>query len=793
MATIRNSITLTDRMTPTLRSIMKAMDSTLRAMERLDRQTNNGTMSRAYKRAVKDVQAANNAILKLKNQTDKASQSANQAQRSYTNMSSAATRAGTAMSALGGNATSFIQSLAAGVYLAEKLMNTLSGVMETADASRSQVARLGLYNTTNTTNEEYYGRVLSTAMDTRTGLTDTADLTNKILISGVFDGESAIDSAIGTAGLINKAMVAGGSTAEESSRALRQLTQGLASGVLQGDELRSIREQTPYFAQVLAEGLGKIDKQFEGIGIGDLKELGSQGVLTSDKIIQAMWAMQDEINNDFSQMPKTFGQAMTSMGNLWQYFLWMLSDAEGPLGKINSMMWQFVDYLQTPKGLEFMNTIAIGLNIIATLISVAMAKIGEFIVFLQDNSAIAQSIFIALATVAIAAAVAVFVAWVAATWPILLVIGLIALISYQFLKAGYTASEVVGFIVGIVMAAAAIIWDIILMVAYIIIWTAAIILVAVIGLGAGIILIILGVVQLIIWAAMLIGTILLAILTVIQTVFLLGKAAVQTFVNGVISLFYGMAQVVIGILGSIAKAIDAVFGSNLSGAVSGWSSTLEGKYTAFIQDNDPSKTMDEIGDAWNKFGSSVESAFTSDRYNLYGEIGGVIGSSGNAIEGILDAANGGSSILDGLALDPSSMYNMGSSWGSGLVDEIGGLNLGIPSNSILGNMSGSNALDALDALTGGSGGAGGSGGSGVPIDGGNLDSVGSINSDVSLADEDLQLLRDMAAREYLLQLQTVTPVANVTFGDVKETADVGKIIEVIEQMVEEQMATSLVD
>ena len=81
---------------------------------------------------------------------------------------------------------------------------------------------------------------------------------------------------------------------------------------------------------------------------------------------------------------------------------------------------------------------------------------------------------------------------------------------------------------------------------------------------------------------------------------------------------------------------------------------------------------------------------------------------------------------------------------------------------------------------------------GININGGNLDSVGSINSDVNLSDEDIQLLRDMAARDYLLQVQSITPVANVTFGDVRETADVNKIVEVIETMVDEQMATALV-
>ena len=83
-------------------------------------------------------------------------------------------------------------------------------------------------------------------------------------------------------------------------------------------------------------------------------------------------------------------------------------------------------------------------------------------------------------------------------------------------------------------------------------------------------------------------------------------------------------------------------------------------------------------------------------------------------------------------------------------------------------------------------------GGGVNVAGGNLDSVGSIKNDVNINDEDIQLLRDMAARDYLLNLQQVTPVAHISFGDVRETADVNKIMDVIENMVEEQMATSLV-
>lgn len=771
MANIRNSISMTDRMTPTLRSILKSMDSMMKVMQNLDKASNNGKQSKAYKRAEKDIQRANNALIKMDNYTQRTGHSASQAATQYGHLGKAVSSVSNGMRAVGSSSHFFLQSLASAVYLAQKLANQVSGIMTTADTSRAQVARLGLYNTSQYTNDQLYGQIMRTSLNTRSGLTETADLVNKILISGVYKGQGSTQAAIGTAEIINKALVAGGGTAEENERALRQLTQGLASGVLQGDDLRSIRQQTPYFAQVLAEGLSMIDKRFEGIGIGDLRELGAQGELTADRIVKAMWAMQDEVDADFKQMPRTFGQAVTSLKNIWQYFLYLLSDAEGPLGRINNLMWKLVDYLQTPQGFELMNSIATGLDIIVTGILWVMTQIGNFITFLQENANVAQAIFFALATAAIISAVSTFVAWVQAAWPILLIIAIVGILVYAFLEAGFTIEEIVGAVAGFIMAAIAVIWDLILIVLDIVMWVLVAIAEGAVVTGAGIILVAQGIVQVIIWAVMVIVTKWWFILTVIESVFLLGKAAVQSFVIGVVSRFYELAQSVLSILGLIAKGIDAVFGSNLSGAVSDWSSTLEGKFTAFVQDNDPSKTIEDIGAAWDEFGSGVEEMFTSDQYNLYGEMAGVWNGAGDIMSDIWDFGMDANALFTGGLVDPGEWYNSGYDWGSGFMEGLGDFNLGLPTDSVFG-------ITGMPDSVG--------------INGGDLDSVGSIKSDVSVSDEDIQLLRDMTARDYLLQVQSVTPVANVTFGDVRETADVNKLVEVIENMVEEQMATALV-
>ena len=821
---IRNSISLQDRVTPTLRSILRSMDSMMVVMRNLDRQSNKGTQSKAYKRAEKDIKRANNELIKMSNYTKMAGDSATKAAGSYGKLSTAVSSVGKGMQSIGTSASKLLSDLYHGVELAERVADKVQGIMTSSDTSRSQVARLGLYNTSGYSNEELYGQVFNAAMATRSDLTDTADLVNKILISGVYKGASAVQAAIGTAGIINKALIAGGGTAEENQRALKQLTQGLSSGVLQGDELRSIREQTPYFAQVLAEGLAQVDDKFEGIGIGDLKALGAEGELTADRVIKAMWAMQDEINSDFESMPKTFGQAVTSLSNIWKYFLWLISTTEGPLGKVNQMLWNFVDYLQSPQGLELLHSVAIGINFITTALVGAMEGIGTFITYLQDNAPVAQALFVALGTAAVAAGISSAAAWISACWPILLVAVAVGLVAYQFLQAGYAADEFVGGFLGGVGAVLACIWDGIVWIARVIMWIGTLLVMGVIGIsaliasavllvvdlvmylvgivltvliiiGAAILMTIQGAIQIVIWAVMSIITILWFIWSVFETICLLIDAAFRSLIVGVVGLFYGLAQTVLGILNLIAKGIDAIFGSELSLTVSKWQGSLEGKFTSFVQEQGPGTSMEKIGETWTEFGTGVADMFTSD-FNLYDEIGNVGKGTGDLINGMWglvdkgdEAIGNGLAAVDGWAygsansvfnwglgsdnslagalVDPGKVYDSGYDLGSGLVNAIGDISLG----------SGEYLFDTTITTPE------------VEVAGGHLDS---IDSDVDISDEDVQLLRDMAARDFLLQLQSITPVANVSFGDVRETADVNKIVEVIEQMVEEQMATALV-
>ncbi len=74
----------------------------------------------------------------------------------------------------------------------------------------------------------------------------------------------------------------------------------------------------------------------------------------------------------------------------------------------------------------------------------------------------------------------------------------------------------------------------------------------------------------------------------------------------------------------------------------------------------------------------------------------------------------------------------------------------------------------------------------------NLDTVGKIKGDVSITEEDIKLLKDIATVDFINQYTTLQPEMNIQFGDVRETADVNNLVNVIADMIEEAYASVLI-
>lgn len=773
MATIRNSISLQDRMTPVFRSIIKSMDSTLRVMRNLDRQANKGVQSKAYRTAERDIKRANNELIRMQNNLLRADKAAGKLAASTGRVSTNMSR----MSSGGFN----LSNLAAGLYLLKNIANTLSRIMETPDIMNAIQYRLETYDTSSATGDQLFDAAYLAAQHSRSDLASTANLASRILISGATKGSGA--EAIKLAELLNKASFLGGSSSGESQRALLQLSQALASGTLQGDELRAIREQAPGLTDVLARGLsslaerGVLPKKFIGTTIGDLKELGKDGELTAERVIAAFKEMETYVNETFDKSPKQFGQAMTGIANVWKRWLKLMSQGDNAFAKINEKAWQLLEWFESTDGQAFMEGLAKGINFVVDAIMRLIDWVGQLINWfrnLENASNILQAVFIALATVAAAAAVYMAVkwiaAWVAAAWPVLLVIALIAIFIYALLQCGVTANEIVGSICGAFMFLVYLIYDIVIgaIMAFGLAW---------VGTGTLTILALQAVVQVIIWVVLAIWS---AIVTVYDVLYSIVKGAIGIIkgaIVGIYQMFVWLGQGVLGILYGIASAIDSIFGSNLANTVGGWIDGLGSSVDALNKALDPLGEFEDIGNQWK---------------NSYGTLGDMWAGKGkyddwNIIDNMSDVWNTGTAMMKGIwdwgtnkMVNPMKGWNSGYNFGSGLVDDIGNLDFdsGLSDISSLEDMLNKDVKDMLDK--------------GVKVGGGNLDSIGSIKSDVDISDQDIQLLRDIAARDLLLNLQTVTPTANISFGDIHETADVNKILSVIEDMVEEQLATSLV-
>jgi len=98
---------------------------------------------------------------------------------------------------------------------------------------------------------------------------------------------------------------ASGATATESAAALEQLKQALGSGVLQGDELRSIREQAPAVGQAIAKELG--------VTVGELKKLGEEGKITTDVVLRALATLKNEKLDELNAQFNTGAQALKDL------------------------------------------------------------------------------------------------------------------------------------------------------------------------------------------------------------------------------------------------------------------------------------------------------------------------------------------------------------------------------------------------------------------------------------------------------------------------------------------------
>ena len=238
-------------------------------------------------------------ISTLRTQYDLVEKEANESAQAAKRFEMATRQADTASSSLLGA----LKGLA-GAYLG---IQGLRGALNLSDSLTATLARLDRMNDGLQTTAELQDMIWQSAQRSRGAYAGTAAFVAKL---GTMAGDafSSNQELVAFAEQVNKQMVLSGTTAQEAQAAMLQLTQGLSSGMLRGEELNSVLEQTPMIAQTIA--------RYMGVTTGEMRELASQGAVTAQVVKNAMLSAAEETDAAFGAMPMTWGQVWTTMGNV---------------------------------------------------------------------------------------------------------------------------------------------------------------------------------------------------------------------------------------------------------------------------------------------------------------------------------------------------------------------------------------------------------------------------------------------------------------------------------------------
>lgn len=204
------------------------------------------------------------------------------------------------------NNTERSMSSLSGVAVALAAALSVKQVSEYADAWATVNNKLANSLRPNEQLADVTERVFNITQQTRSSLDATASLYARLERATRQYGTSADDLAKLTT-IINQGFVVSGATAQEAENAIIQLSQGLASGALRGEEFNSVNEQGNRLIVALANSMG--------VSIGEMRNMAAQGKLTTDVVVNGLLSQGAVIGKEFANTTTTISQALQVAGN----------------------------------------------------------------------------------------------------------------------------------------------------------------------------------------------------------------------------------------------------------------------------------------------------------------------------------------------------------------------------------------------------------------------------------------------------------------------------------------------
>lgn len=496
---------------------------------------------------------------------------------------------------------------------------SVQGVMSAlnlSDSIASSTAKLNMMNDGLQTTAQLQDMIFLSAERARGSYLDTMNTVAKLgnLASDAF---TSSEEVIAFAEQLQKQFVIAGAGTSEIQNATLQLTQALASGVLRGDELNSIFEQAPTIIQSIADYLD--------VPMGQIREMASEGELTADIVKAAMFAAAEETNAKFESMPKTFEQIGQSIQNTavmaFQPFLEKLNEIA------NSEAFN-----------TFINGAIEAISFLAGVVLEIFDLVLQLGTMLADNwSWLSPIIYGVVAALMVYYGAQLAVNMINAISKGIHIAMAIAQMIHAAATGGLTAATAAEIAaqngLNAAMYACPIVWIIILIIALIALFYAA---VAAVNKFAGTSVSATGIIcGVFMVAAAFIGNLFVTLINFVIDIFVVLWNFIAAFANffanvftdpvgAIARLFFDLVDTVLSLLQSLASAIDTIFGSNLAGSVQGWRDSLGGwvddtfgkgtEVMAQLNAEDMHLGRFEYGSAWDagySFGEGVEDTISN--------------------------------------------------------------------------------------------------------------------------------------------------------------------------------------
>ena len=170
-------------------------------------------------------------------------------------------------------------------------------------------------------------KLLGIANDTRSSLDSTATLYSRLTRNTKELGLSQ-NELFQITETINKSFAVSGATVDEAGAAIVQLSQGLASGALRGDEFNSVAEQAPVIMEAVAAQL-KVTR-------GELREMAADGKISAKVLIDSLKNYKETIDSDFGSGAATISQSTTALKDNFTVFVGKMDDATDSSGMLST-------------------------------------------------------------------------------------------------------------------------------------------------------------------------------------------------------------------------------------------------------------------------------------------------------------------------------------------------------------------------------------------------------------------------------------------------------------------------